>query len=226
VVTILSVRSILPALLLAALGAVMPAAAQSASPAPLSRAGEGFALETLGHRLTMPAPEWLVPAGADADPVAAVEALFAADGRQALLEILPKGEDPVEWTTLYAARIMLEPERDLADYRQVVMLGYAQTCQRSLTAFFQLGQDEGDNLAPLGFVCGAHLDWLDGFAGRGQVAIVSFKRTERGIAAVYQEWRGRAFDPTNPSTWPVATDVVERQAQALQRDAALLVSGD
>lgn len=214
----LSAVLVLSALLAAA------AVAQTVGPPPVSRAGDRLALQALGHRFLIPLPDWRE--AAEHETLEEVEALFASDARQALLEIVPKGQDLADWQTLYAARITLEPERALDDYRRAVMFGYAQSCQASLTGFFQFGEDQGEVLAPLGFVCGAFLDRLEGFAGRGQVAIMSFKRTPNGIALVSQEWRGNAFDPTNPGTWPVPTTTVEIRARQLQDEAVLELAGN
>ena len=57
---------------------------------------------------------------------------------------------------------------------------------------------------------------LTGFAGKGEVMVMSFKKTDTGVAMVFQEWRGPAFDPATPASWPVATAVVEARAKQLQ----------
>ena len=36
-----------------------------------------------------------------------------------------------------------------------------------------------------------------------------------------QEWRGKAFNPGDPKTWPVATDVVQARANELKAQVAL-----
>jgi hypothetical protein len=84
-----------------------------------------------------------------------------------------------------------------------------------------LQPDEGEVLAPLGFVCGSHREDLPGYAGLGEVAIIAFMKTSTGVAIVFQEWRGKSFDPQVPSTWPVATDVVQARATQLKDQAAL-----
>ncbi len=102
-----------------------------------------------------------------------------------------------------------------------VMSAYARNCKPELTGFFQLGPDEGESLAPLGFVCGSYLDTLSGYQGLGEVMVVSFRKSDRGIAIVYQEWRGKSFDPAQPASWPVATQTVEARANQLNSAAQL-----
>lgn len=202
-----------------------PAGAQTASEPPLTEAGNALVLETIGHTLSLPLPDWLTPAerlSGDIAPL--VNTTFVSDENQALLEIYPKGEDTTAWTQLYGARITLEASRPLTDYRQAVMFGYSQTCKAELTGFFQFGEDDGDTLAPLGFVCGAYLDRLAGYAGQGEVMVMSFRKSDKGVAIVYQEWRGRAFDPSNPATWPVETAVVQARAAQLQAEATLALA--
>jgi hypothetical protein len=200
---------------------MVTAAALSAGPAlaqpaevPLSEHAGGWAFEALGQRLLMPFPAWLSDADiARGDVREQVEARFFSDERQALVEIIPSGEEFTAWSTLYAARITLEPERPLPDYRRSVMFGYAQTCNPNYAGFFQLGEDRSDTeLAPLGFVCGEFLDRLEGFAGQGEVVIMAFQRSEESIAVVYQEWRGPRFELPQPDTWPVETAIVEGRA--------------
>jgi len=206
---------------LIALGvATMPAAAQIRSTPPLVEEGGKLVLDALGHQLSLPRPDWLT--GDDA-ALGRVEASFLAEDGQALLEIYPKGESEALWTTLYGARISRdENERTLADYRAALMMLHANSCKPELTGFFQLGQDNGDNdLAPLGFVCGAYADQYRTFAGLGEVMVASFQRSDTGVAIIYQEWRGKSFDPGDPKSWPVATEVVQARANQLKAEAAL-----
>lgn len=208
----------LAGLLLVALA--LPATAQNApDQPPLAEADGVLTLDRLGHHLTMPMPDWLeAPSG----PIASqVEIRYVGDDRQAAVEIRPKGENEALWSTLYGARITVGADQPLAKFRSAVMMGYAATCQRAQTGFFQLQPDQGEVLAPLGFICGAYRDDLAGYAGLGEVSIMSFKKTATGFATVFEQWRGKAFDPKTPSTWPVATDVVQARATQLQDQAAL-----
>ncbi|PXA99772.1 hypothetical protein DMC47_01535 [Nostoc sp. 3335mG] len=199
--------------------AATPALAQIRSEAPLTETNGRLVLDALDHHLAMPLPDWV---GSRENVVAEVETTFLAEDDQALLEIYPKGESEALWTILYGARISRdEEERTLADYRAALMILHANSCDPALTGFFQLGADDGDNLAPLGFVCGAYLPQYSAFAGLGEVMVASFRRSDTGVAIIYQEWRGKAFDPRDPQSWPVATDVVEARAAELQADAAL-----
>ncbi|KKB77852.1 hypothetical protein VW35_14490 [Devosia soli] len=203
-----------------AASAVAPASAQIRSEPPVVEEDGKLVLDALDHRLFLPRPDWI---GADAEPVRErVEMTYLAEDGQALLEIYPKGESEALWTTLYGARISRdEQERTLADYRAALMVLHANSCKPELTGFFQLGPDEGDNLAPLGFVCGAYLDQYSTFAGLGEVMVASFRRSDKGVAIIYQEWRGKSFDPRDPQTWPVKTSVVEARARELQAGVTL-----
>lgn len=215
-------RSVLAMLAVSAAFAAGPVLAQVPSEPPLTEEGNALVLDAIGHSFALPLPDWLSPAerlSGEVRPL--LEAHYVSDESQALLEIYPKGQSQALWTTLYGARITLEASRPLTDYRSAVMFGYSQTCKPELTGFFQFGEDDGENLAPLGFVCGAYLDRLTGYAGQGEVMVMSFRKSERGVAIVYQEWRGAAFDPSKPETWPVDTDVVEARAAQLQAEAAL-----
>lgn len=202
-----------------------PALAQVITEAPISEAGNALVLDAIGHSFALPLPDWLSSAERLSGNVwPLVESTYRADENQALLEIYPKGETQALWKTLYGARITLEASRPLTDYRNAVMFGYSQTCKPELTGFFQFGEDEGDTLAPLGFVCGAYLDSLTGYAGEGEVMVMSFRKSDKGVAIVYQEWRGDAFDPSDPATWPVETAVVQARAEQLQAEAALALA--
>lgn len=203
----------------------LPAFGQSAGEAPLVQDGNALRLTAVGHDFTLPLPDWLSAAerlSGNVQPL--VETNYVADPNQALLEIFPKGQSSDKWTTLYGARITLEASRPLTDYRSAVMYGYSQTCNPKLSGFFQFGDDEGEDLAPLGYVCGAYLDRLEGYAGQGEVMVMAFEKTEKGVAIVYQEWRGPLFDPSDPTTWPVTTEALKARAEQLRTEAKLTLA--
>ena len=213
-------RSMLAAFLLFA--GLAPAFAQVVTEAPLVEEGNALVLTSVGHKFTLPLPDWLTPAERlSGNVLPLIETSFRSDPTQALLEIYPEGQTSEQWTTLYGARITLEASRPLTDYRSAVMYGYSQTCNPKLSGFFQFGEDNGDDLAALGYVCGAYLDRLAGYEGQGEVMVMAFSKTEKGVAIAYQEWRGTLFDPSKPETWPVSTDVLKARAEQLQAQAAL-----
>lgn len=202
-----------------------PAFAQIRSEPPVVEEGNLLVLDAMGHKLSLPLPDWLGSADQLAGNVMPlVDMTFRSDENQALLEVYPKGEIQALWKTLYGARISLEASRPLADYRRAVMVSYSRNCKPELTGFFQFGEDQGDDLASLGFVCGAYRDELAGYAGEGEVMVMSFRKSDKGVAVVYQEWRGDAFDPAKPETWPVTTAVVEARAKQLQDQAKLTLA--
>lgn len=208
-------------LVLVALGvATVPAVAQIRSEPPLVEESGHLVLDAMDHHLALPRPDWLT---GDEAALGRVETSFLAEEGQALLEIYPKGEGEALWTKLYGARISRdENERTLADYRAALMMLHANSCNPALTGFFQLGPDNGDNdLAPLGFVCGAYADQYTTYAGLGEVMVASFRRSDTGVAIIYQEWRGKSFNPSDPKSWPVATEVVQARAKQLQAEVTL-----
>lgn len=196
----------------------MPAHAQISGEPPLSQNGQSLVLGALGHNLSFPLPDWLTADQAN-DARATIETHYVFDDSQALLEIYPKGETQALWHTLYGARISLGPDRPLTALRNAMMIAYGRTCQPEQTGFFQFTADEGETLAPLGFVCGAYRSAL--YSDEGTVMIMSFRKVTGGFAVVYQQWRGDAFDPADASSWPVATDVVQARAAALQAGTTL-----
>jgi hypothetical protein len=213
---------ILAALLLAAPVFAQPVSGEP----PLSEGGNGLVLDALGQRLSIPAPDWLAPDQQSSGALRPlVETIYRSDETQAILQILPKGEIEALWNTLYGAQITLA-NRPLTELRAEVVARHARTCKPALTAFFQLGEDQGDTLAPLGFVCGGYRDSFPAFAGKGEIMVMSFKKNDAAIAMVFQEWRGQAFDPATPSTWPVTAEVVETRAKQLQDEAVLSVAVD
>jgi hypothetical protein len=208
-----------------ALAAVVPAIAQQAAPPPVIERGNSLVLQALGHDYAVPLPDWLTPAERlSGNVLPLVDPVYNADPKQSLLEIYPKGETPENWTTLYAARITLDAGRPLTDYRSAVMFGYSQTCKPELTGFFKFGEDQGEVLAPLGFVCGAYMDNLASYKGQGEVMVVSFTKTAKGVAIVYQEWRGPAFDPSDPKTWPVDAERLKQRAEQFRTEPALTLA--
>lgn len=201
---------------------VAPALAQVGAPPPVSENGTSLVLDAMGHSFAVPFPDWL---NADqlrsGNVMALVDATFRINEVQALLEIYPKGETEALWKTLYGASITLTPDQTLREYRDAVMTSYSRTCKPELTVFFQLTPDDGENLAPLGFVCGGYNNRLTAYAGLGEVMLMSFRKSDKGVGFVYEEWRGPAFDPAVPSSWPVDTRVVESRAAQLGAEPVL-----
>ena len=207
----------LAGLLLALL--LAPGAMAQEGQTPLVAADGALGLDRLGHHLSLPLPDWLETLTGPIETQ--VEIRYLTDDRQALVEIRPKGETEAFWNTLYGARITLDADRPLTEFRAAIMARYAATCQPQRTGFFQLQPDQGEVLAPLGFICGGYRADLLGYAGLGEIAVMSFKKSPGGVAIVFQEWRGKAFDPAVPVSWPVASDVVQARASQLQDEASL-----
>ena len=207
--------------ILVGLGALVllagPANAQVNSGPPLVLEGSGLVLEALDHRLTLPRPNWVDAAATDLEPL--VSTTFVSDDIDAVLEIFPRYESRGFWTTIYGAYITRVTGRPLSEFRAQAVAGYAQTCQPDLTGFVQLGPDDGEKLAPFIAVCGAYAEGGD--TARGEVMVMTFRQTDLGVGVVYQQWRGRAFDPADPASWPVETAIVEARAAQFGGDVAL-----
>ncbi|RYE85380.1 MAG: hypothetical protein EOP19_09540, partial [Hyphomicrobiales bacterium] len=170
--------------------------------------GASIHLDALGHRFQVPLPDWLTAAERlSTDVVGLVERNTYADAGQAFVEFFPRGQSYDKWTTTYAARVTLDAKRSLADYRDASIMGYSKTCNPALAGSFTLGKEEGDFFPALIFVCGAYQDAIATLRGQGEVMLSVFRKTPTGVAVVYQEWRGAAFDPSSPDTWPVSRQV-------------------
>jgi hypothetical protein len=199
-----------------------PALGQIRSEPPLSDAEGGLVLASQGLALWLPAPDWL---GEDIQQSGAIrqqiDATFRSSGNTVLLEIYPKGESEALWNTLYGVRITTGTDFSLKEYRAAIMSGFARNCEPAATGFFQLGPDQGDDLAPLGYVCGAYDARLRTYKGLGEVMVMSFRKEGDDVALIFQQWRGKAFDPAEAASWPVATRTVEARARQLQSEPRL-----
>ena len=95
------------------------------------------------------------------------------------------------------------------------MAGYAQICADDAIGFFNFGAETETDFPALGMVCGAYRD-TGRLAGQGEVMVAVFRKSGKGIAMVYQEWKGPAFDPSDPATWPVDAATFQARAAELQ----------
>ena len=153
-----------------------------------------------------PVPDWLSAADRLSPDVASlVEANYYSDPTQAFVEFFPRGKSLENWTTTYAARVTLTPGRSLEDYRRATIFGYSRTCEPDATGFFMFGEETADFFPALAFICGAYLDSIPDLKGKGEVMVSVFRKTDAGIAVIYQEWRGPAFGTYQPETWPVSS---------------------
>ena len=210
------------AVVLLGLAASHPASAQVRSEPPLVDDAGGLALESHGYRLWLPAPDWLDASAQQSGAIRPqVNAVFRDAEREAVLEIYPGQETEALWNTLYGARLTIGTDLTLKSIRSTVMAGFAGDCRRELTGFFQLSADDGDNLGTLGMVCGAYDPRLSTIAGLGEITVMSFHRDGNVVALVFQQWRGKAFTPSDPATWPVPTKTVETRARQLQAEPRL-----
>lgn len=176
----------------------------------LSASGDHLVLDALGQKLSLPMPDWLATGSLDLAALrASPQVVYMAGDNQADLMLYPQGESEAIWSTRIGARIVKVDAARLTAFRQTLLVRYAQLCQPKATSFFQLSPDEGENLAPLGFACASYIDQLTGYQGKGEVMVMGFTRTDHGVAVVYQEWLGDAFDLGQPATWPVDVKTVE-----------------
>ena len=214
----------------AALVIATPLAAQTGTatpPVPVIQEGGSFHFDAAGHRFIVPVPDWLTAAERlSPDIMGLIESNFYVDPLQAFVEFFPKGQSLEDWRTTYAARITLEAGRSLEDYRRASVFGYSQACKPEAIGVFYFGEQRPDFFPALGFVCGAYRDDIKGLRGQGEIMVSVFRKTDAGVAVVYQEWKGPAFDPSNPATWPVTTSALQARADQLQAEAKLLVRAD
>lgn len=199
----------------------LPVGAQQTEAVPLEVDAEHLTLNALNQTLALPMPDWTEVQGAAPEEMLDLLSVhFQETGGQARLEIYPRGEGEALWSRLYGASIFNQPGLTLTNLRAAMIDVYARTCRPDRVALFQLEPDDGDNIPPLGFVCGAYHD-VPGYAGQGEVMIIGFYKSEGGVAAIYQEWRGPAFDPADASTWPVSADQIESRVGQFKSQAAL-----
>ena len=198
----------------------LPALAQIRSEPPLAAVAEGLELTTLGLRLVLPAPDW-VAAELPADAVlTSFEAVFRSGDNEADLELYQNGAIHALAKTRYGAHVISDPAAVAADYRDVVLDGFSRACLPGLTAFVQLGEDADDIEAPLLLICGAQR----GDRGQGEVMAMNLRTSQAGLAIVYQQWRGAAFDPASAESWPTAPGTIEARARQLQAGTALTLA--
>ncbi|KKB07951.1 hypothetical protein [Devosia chinhatensis] len=203
---------------------ILPAFAQTPRPTPLSVENGNLVLLALDQQLALPLPDWLELDGAGPDAILdRMSVQFSEDASEARLELYPRGEGEALWTRLYGARLFRQPNLSLTDLRSVIINVYARACRPDAVALFQLEPDNGEDIPPLGFVCGAYLD-LPGYAGQGEVMLARFVRSETGAAMVYQEWRGAAFDTADPASWPISAAQIEQRVEEFKSAAGIIAA--
>ncbi|UXN74201.1 hypothetical protein N8D56_02695 [Devosia sp. A8/3-2] len=212
-------------LVAAALLLIAPARAQDAGEPALSAADGKLVLDVPEQRLAMPMPDWLnagdVGSG-DIKPL--VDLSYSVENGQIRLDIRPKGETEADWKIAYGAHLQEQTSGTLVGFRRSVMAGYGQSCQPNAMAFFQFGRDDGDNLAPLGFACGAFFDGSGRSFWPWRDRRDELPQKRQGRCRVLPDWRGPAFDPSKPASWPVATNVVEERSRQLQAEVSLTLA--
>ena len=205
---------------LASLLLAVPATAQIRSEAPLTIKDKALELTTLGQRLTLPAPDWVADDLVGDAVLGGFEAVFRSGEDQADLELYRNGAVYALAKTLYGAHVVSDPDAKPADYRAVVVDGFSRACMPGFSAFVQLGEDPEDVLAPLLLICGAQR----ADRGTGEIMTISLQTSEAGMAIVYQQWRGAAFDPASAANWPAPPETIEARARLLQAETMLTLA--
>ena len=205
---------------LASLLVAVPAMAQIRSEAPLTIKDKALELTTLGQRLTLPAPDWVADDLVGDAVLGGFEAVFRSGEDQADLELYRNGAVYALAKTLYGAHVVSDPDAKPADYRAVVVDGFSRACMPGLSAFVQLGDDPDDVLAPLLLICGAQR----ADRGTGEIMTISLQTSEAGMAIVYQQWRGAAFDPASAGNWPAPPETIEARARLLHAQTMLTLA--
>ncbi len=195
----------------AALAALVVASPVMAAPA--TQEGESIVFESLGHRVTMPLPDF---GSGTPTPLSALQTYDETNDKEALLELLPPGQQFTSWGQLYWTRMVMVPELTLEQMRGFTVQGFSQICKPDEVEYFTA--DGTDGFAPLIFVCGAHADGI-GLDGLGEVMITAYRKTDDGIAVVTMEWRGPAFPVAVLNAWPIDGRALIERAKAL--DAAV-----
>lgn len=200
----------------------VPSMAQQTPDIPIAINDGQLVYEALGQRLSWPLPDWLPTPAPEAGQLGDfISSKQIAGEQDATLELFPRGESEAYWTTIYGARINATADIGLPQLRRAVVNVYSQACKPQSVALFQFEPDEGDVIPPLGFLCGSYLDQLPAYAGKGEIMVIGFVRSESGVGMVYQEWRGAAFDPEDTASWPVSPAVVEARVEQFKSAIAL-----
>ena len=58
----------------------------------------------------------------------------------------------------------------------------------------------------------------------GEIMAISLRQSEAGMAIVYQQWRGAAFDPASAANWPAPPETIEARARLLQAETMLTLA--
>ncbi len=192
--------------------------------ARVGQSGDQLVYEAEGHRFTTALPAWIA---VDEDlGLEDAEVIITGDDNSTRFEIVPKGENADTWTHMFGVRIVLEPERDLTVYRQAAAFGYAMSCDGSTGQFFLTDEDTPTEVSPLVFICGEFVPEANR-PGEGQVMVLGFRRTDEGIAVVYEEFRTPEFDGKDQADWPVAgTALVERGRDIFAQSELTLIDSN
>lgn len=203
--------------------AAMAAPAVVSRAAPLTRNGDLMELDTAGHKLSLPLPEWLSDGDKAGDDLQAVlETAFVGGDTEAQVELFPKGQTQLDWKTRYGAQVLLQANAPLGRFRDISMRAFAATCPPKNIGFFQTEPDQGEVLPPLGFVCADYGAKEGPLVGLGEIALLAFRKTDRGVTLVYEDWRGAAFDAAKPATWPISTDALQARSDQFKGEVALV----
>lgn len=197
-----------------ALGLATGALAQSP---PITEVEGGLAVDLAGHHMVLPQPFWTVPSS---EPVAQAQTLYnqISPGVDSLL-LIPVDETVVTWTQILGVLAVHRPGYRAATHLVSILDPMREACldgQLLISTFPEAVPPEEASTVLI--LCGRYrlnADVPKSCAG-GIIAATVLQSTE-GAAKIYHEWCTGSFDIATEATWPVAPDV-------LSRDAAILLA--
>lgn len=169
------------------------------------------------------APPWVVGAP---NPLSAVNPYRNQQGNNFVLEFIPADEEFDSWKTMFAVSAMRNnrtiPVDPWIDYSLA-------TLKRVCKGYRDKVLHRTDKVALVQMSCprvvGAPMKGYEG--GMGEIGIFAFLVQGEVLINHHIEWRGKAFDPDDEATWPVAQDQIDiaigimREAKAIKEDSVV-----
>lgn len=162
--------------------------------------------ERAGHHVAVPFPGF-VPLEVQGDVVlehVKISTTTFAEGVE-LVEFISVNESFDDWTGLTAAMIVNDPDYPLNAMIGSLVAPFRAACEEDNLVFTTIPPQAAFRNQTYVVLCGAYKpsDSPQVTEGQGEILLATVHETGQGIAKVYSEFRGPAFDVNDQATWPL-----------------------
>ena len=175
-----------------------------------------------GVTFTYGAPPWVTPGD---DLLGQIKPFRDQKGPSFLLELIPSDQEFESWTDMFSVTAFRNNGPvPVSKWQMVSLNSLKQVCR----GYKEETLLSANNVSLVKVYCPrvvAAVPMKGYEGGVGQVAVFAFMANGNVLINHRMEWRGPAFEISNPESWPTSQDEIDRSLSILKQAEAIGVNG-